>query len=153
MKKPDIDAIDKKILMILQENARTPIKDIANAVFLTSPAVSSRINRLVDDGYILGFHAQINGALLDYHIKAFINLDVSPEDKGEFYPYIKQCPNVVSCSCVTGDYSMLMEVQFPTTCDLDQFINELHRFGKTKTLISFSTSIEHRGIKIDPEEE
>ena len=38
-----LDAIDRKILKILQENARTPIKEIAKEVFLSSPAVSNRI--------------------------------------------------------------------------------------------------------------
>ncbi len=57
---------------------------------LTSPAVSARINRLVEEGYIVGFHAEINPKKLGYHIKAFINLEVQPEDKSEFYPYIEK---------------------------------------------------------------
>lgn len=131
---------------ILQQDARTPIKDIAKEVFLTSPAVSARINRLVEEGYIVGFHAEINPKKLGYHIKAFINLEVQPEDKSEFYPYIEKCPNVIECNCVTGDYSMILEVQFPSTTDLDQFIGELQEFGRTKTLIVFSTNVEHRGV-------
>lgn len=38
-----LDHIDKEIIKILQENARTPLKVIADQVFLSSPAVSSRI--------------------------------------------------------------------------------------------------------------
>ena len=41
-----MDKIDKQILEILQENARTPLKSIAEQVFLSSPAVSSRIDHL-----------------------------------------------------------------------------------------------------------
>lgn len=150
MKNTQLDAIDRKIMEILQADARTPIKEIANDVFLTSPAVSARINRLVEEGYITGFHAEINPELLEYHIKAFINLEVSPKDKKEFYPFIKKCPNVIECNCVTGEYSMLLEVQFHSTTDLDQFVGELQRFGGTKTLIVFSTSVEHRGVPITP---
>lgn len=148
MKKNGLDSIDKKILEILQKDARTPVKDIAREAYLTSPAVSSRIARLVEENYITGFHATINPELLGYHIKAFISLEVSPNDKKEFYPYIKKCPNVIECNCVTGDYSMLLEVQFHNTTDLDQFIGELQTFGRTRTLIVFSTSVEHRGVKI-----
>ena len=43
---------------------------------------------------------------------------------------------------------MLMEVLFPSTDELDQFIGELQRFGRTKTLIVFSTCVEHRGLQI-----
>ena len=42
----DMDTIDRKILTILQQNARTPLKVIAEQVFLSSPAVSARIERL-----------------------------------------------------------------------------------------------------------
>ena len=100
------------------------------------------------EGIITGYQAQINPEALGYHIKAFINLEVAPEDKKEFYPYVKACPNVIECNCVTGDYSMILEVLFRSTVELDQFIGELQRFGRTKTLIVFSTSVEHRGIHV-----
>ena len=41
---------------------------------------------------------------------------------------------------------MLLEVLFPDTVTLDQFIGELQTYGRTRTLIVFSTSVEHRGI-------
>jgi len=148
MKNNGLDNIDKKIIGLLQENARASLKDIAKEVYLSSPAVSARIENLIRSGYIQGFHAYINPEKLGYHIKAFINLEVSPVDKKEFYPFIKKCKNVVECNCVTGDYSMLLEVLFPSTDELDQFIGELQRYGRTKTLIVFSTCVEHRGIQI-----
>lgn len=143
-----LDAIDKSILRILQENARTPVKDIAKEVFLSSPAVSARIERLEKSGILMGYHAQINSMLFGYHIKAFINLEVEPNQKKEFYPFIQAIPNVIECNCVTGDYAMLIEVAFQTTVQLDHFINELQQFGRTKTLIVFSTSVEHRDVPI-----
>ena len=148
-----MDNIDRKILTILQQNARTPLKVIAEQVFLSSPAVSARIERLEAAGYILGYQAQLSCAAMGYQIKAFINLEIEPSQKPEFYPYIEGCPNVMECDCVTGDYSMFIKVCFHTTQELDQFINQLHRFGRTRTQIVFSTPVEHRGIPaIEPEE-
>ena len=119
MKNKELDHVDREILRMLQENARMSLKDIAEAVFLSSPAVSVRIDNMIEAGYIEGFHATVNPVKMGYHIKAFINLEVSPIDKEQFYPYIKACPNVVECNCVTGDYSMLLEVWFPSTHELD----------------------------------
>ena len=148
-----MDNIDRKILTILQQNARTPLKVIAEQVFLSSPAVSARIERLESAGYILGYQAQLSCAAMGYQIKAFINLEIEPSQKPEFYPYIEGCPNVMECDCVTGDYSMFIKVCFHTTQELDQFINQLHRFGRTRTQIVFSTPVGHRGIPaIEPEE-
>lgn len=146
MRKEQLDETDKIILDMLQTNAKTPLKEMANRVYLSTPAVSARIDRMEKEGYITGYHAQINPAALGYHIKAFIHLEVLPEDKKEFYPFVQECRNVIECNCVTGDYSMVLEVLFPGTVELDQFIGELQRFGRTKTLIVFSTSVEHRGI-------
>ena len=148
MKHVILDKIDQTILRILQEIAKTPLKEIANQVYLSTPAVSARIEKMEKEGIITGYQAQINPEALGYHIKAFINLEVAPEDKKEFYPYVKACPNVIECNCVTGDYSMILEVLFRSTVELDQFIGELQRFGRTKTLIVFSTSVEHRGIHV-----
>lgn len=60
MKKNELDHIDFEILKMLQANARIPLKEIAAKVYLSSPAVSARIETLVNKGYIEGFHAQIN---------------------------------------------------------------------------------------------
>ena len=45
-----MDDLDHKILQLLAENARMPVKDIAQRVSLTSPAVSSRIHRRARPG-------------------------------------------------------------------------------------------------------
>jgi Lrp/AsnC family leucine-responsive transcriptional regulator len=146
--KHQLDHIDDQIIKLLHENARTPLKVIASKVFLSSPAVSARIERLEEAGIITGYTAIINPAELGYHIKAFINLEVNPDQKKEFYPDIQSCNNVVECNCVTGEYAMLIKVMFKTTEELDHFISDLQRFGSTKTQIVFSTSVEHRGIPV-----
>ena len=148
MKNDQLDAIDKQIIEILEKDARTPVKDIAQAVFLTAPAVSARINHLVNEKYITGFHASLNPEPMGIFSERLMHLVVVPKDNMEFYPFIKDCPNVIACNCVTGDYSMLLEVQFKSTMELDQFIGELQIYGRTKTLIVFSTYIDHREVSV-----
>lgn len=150
--KHELDAIDRRIVDILQHDARLPVKTIAEKVSLSSPTVSARIERLQRDGVITGYMAVVNPEIFDFRIKAFINLEVEPMQKKEFYPYIAGVPNVVECNCVTGDYSMLMVVYFKTTKELDQFIGQLQHFGRTKTQIVFSTSIERRGLPIEQQD-
>ena len=148
-----MDKIDLKIIELLQKNARFPLKHLAEEVFLSTPAVSSRIEKLQEAGIITGYTANINPIKLGYNIKAFINLVVSPKQKTDFYPFIKSCPNVLECNCVTGKYSMLIKVAYHTTEELDAFINEIQKFGNTETQIVFSTAVEHRGINLSKDEE
>lgn len=142
-----MDHIDKEILQILQENARTSLKTIAEKTFLSSPAVSARIEKLEKDGIITGYQAQIDPVKLGYHIIAFINLNVLPEDKPKFYKYAESIPNILECSCVTGEYSMIMKVAFESTMQLDSFIGQLQKYGKTSTQIVFSTHVGPRGVR------
>lgn len=142
-----MDKIDLKLIELLQKNARYPLKHLAEKVFLSTPAVSSRIEKLEEAGVITGYSAQIDPLKLGYNIKAFINLEMTPKQKPEFYPFIAACPNVLECNCVTGKYSMLIKVAYHTTVELDLFIGELQKFGNTETQIVFSTAVD-RGITI-----
>ena len=91
MKNHELDAVDRTILNILQRNAKCPLKEIAEKVYLSTPAVSARIEKMEKEGYILGYQAQVNPEALGYHIKALINLEVSPEEKNVFYPFVRKC--------------------------------------------------------------
>ena len=145
-----IDYIDCKILQILQENARTTLKDIASQVFLSSPATSARIDKLEKEGFILGYYTKVNREKMGNHIKAFVNVEVANDKKDAFIEYVTDCPNVLECNCVTGIYSMLIKVSFPSTQELDAFIGKIQRFGNTSTQIVFSTPVAHREINVEP---
>lgn len=141
-----MDKIDMAILSLLQKNARISIKDIAKAVFLSSPAVSARIERFERDGVITGYQAQVDPVKMGYYVMAYIDLQMPPSLKQKFYEYIEKVPNVLECCCVTGEYSMHMKTVFHTTSELDKFVTELQHYGNTSTKIVFSTNVLPRGI-------
>ena len=149
-----MDTIVQKIINMLQKNARVSLKELSAACFISSPAIAARINKLEKGGIITGYHTAVNLEKLNYHVKAFIQVQLEPHQKKDFYPYIESIPNVIECNCVTGDYSEVMEVVFETTATLDEFINDIQsRFGKTSTQIVFSTSVEHRGLRLESKDE
>lgn len=141
-----MDKTDKMILHILQQDARKSIKDIAAEVFLSSPSVSARIEKLEKEGIITGYRAEVNMEKLGYYITAFIDVAMEPSLKPKFYKFIEAVPNVLECSCVTGEHTMHMKTAFHTTSDLDEFVMELQHYGQTRTKIVFSTSVKPRGI-------
>lgn len=82
-------------------------------------------------------------------------LPLKPERKvfwGGPYVESRELLSRWAINCVTGDYSMLIETLFETTAQLDHFINELQQFGRTKTQIVFSTSVEQREVPVVMEE-
>ena len=136
-----MDKIDVMLINLLQENARYPLKQLASKV-------SSRIDKLEKQGIIIGYNTAVDMQKLGYHITAFINLELAANQKTEFYPFIRDCPNVLECDCITGKYSMLIKVAFPSTQELDMFIGHLQTFGSTSTQIVFSTPVPRREITV-----
>ncbi|MCG4778346.1 winged helix-turn-helix transcriptional regulator, partial [Eggerthella lenta] len=82
-----MDKIDRQIINMLQENARVSLKELSAACYISSPAIAARINKLEKSGIITGFHNSVNLEKLDYHVKAFVQLQLEPRQKKEFYPY------------------------------------------------------------------
>lgn len=144
--KQQLDSVDRKILHILQKNARTSLKDIASQVYLSSPATSARIDKLEREGYILGYHMCVNKEKLGNRIRAFVNVKLLPGKREAFLELARECNNVIECSCITGEDAMLLEVAYSSTGELESFVSQAQKFGRTQTQIVFSTAIEHREI-------
>ena len=77
-----MDDLDRKILALLAKNARMPVKEIAEKVALTSPAVSSRIHKLETDGIISGYTVMLNRPSDRVYVDALISLSVAPGRAG-----------------------------------------------------------------------
>ena len=130
-----MDSIDLKLITLLQKNARTPLKILANQVFLSSPATAARIEKLEKEGIIGSYSANVDLKKAGFPIIAFIQLDLDPKLKPTFYPFIQSHPHVLECNCITEA--------------LDAFIGELNSFGHTETQIAFSTPQPPRGIGLE----
>ena len=143
-----MDKIDYKLISLLQKNGRAPLKQLAEEVYLSSPATAARIERLEKEGIITGYTAKIDHKKLGYPIVAFVNLELQPSQKPTFYPFVCNHPNVLECNCVTGHYSMMIKVAFESTEMLDTFIGQIQQFGITETQIVFSTAVDRHNIDI-----
>lgn len=147
-----MDSTDRKILALLQKNARMTVKELAERVSLSAPSVAARIQKMEESGVISGYHAVINTEMAGYPIRAFIQVQVKVKRRADFFKHVKRRREVVACHCITGDYDMLIEGVFPRTRDISSFVESLQEFGETKTYIVFSEIIEHRGLQIETDE-
>ena len=139
-----MDTADSTILKLLSQNASTSIKQLAQEAYLSSPAVSSRVERLEKKGVIKGYQAMLDHEALGLHILAFVNIAITPERKAALIEYARGCPNVLECHHVTGSHSLIFKVCFGSTVDLEVFVGRLQTYGKTETQVVFYTPIEPR---------
>lgn len=134
-----MDQIDEKILSLLAENARMPLKKIAEQVFLSPPAVATRIERLERRGVILGYRAVVSPEKLGRRVMAFVHVVIQPEHQSAFASFARKTPEVAACYHVTGPYSMLLQVCCADTAQLDALVTQIQKFGTTQTQVVFST--------------
>ena len=141
-----MDDTDYKILNILQENAKTSIKQISELVHLTPPAVAERIKRLENNDIILGYHARIDHTKLSKSIFAIIGVDVKPELNSKFNHYCKNEPNIIACMRVIGNVNSILHVTVANTTDLKAVIDQLKTYGPTNTNIVLSSIFNFKDI-------
>lgn len=149
----DLDAIDRHILSLLQENCRLPLAKIGDQVGLSAPAVIERVKKLEDSGVITGYHAVLNGRLLGMDITAFIGVSVGhPKAIGAFEKTITTLDGVLECHHVTGRHTLLLKVKTRNTSSLEDLIRRIRSIDgvvQTETMVVLSTSTEHLQLALD----
>ena len=134
-----MDKIDIQIVNLLTDNARIPVKQIADAVGLSSPSVKTRIEKMQKEGIIRGFRTDLDPRFSGFLVTAFISVAVESELRDEFRMFVSRTPNVLECHGITGSYFALLKVLFRSNMELDNFLSELQHFGETNTNIVLST--------------
>ena len=83
---------------------------------------------------------------MGYVVMAFVSLELTPGFEEEFQKKVLESEFILECYNLTGQYGMLMKAVFKGTMELDTFIGEMQRFGKTSTQIVYSTLVEKQNV-------
>ncbi len=147
-----IDEIDLKILRILQKDGRAKLNELAEAVHLTVPSVSDRLNKLESKGYIIGYFAKLNRKAFGNDITVFIHviMDSSKHYKN-LISKVEKIPEILECHAVLGEGSHLLKAVVKNTEALEKLLSEIQTWTgvvATKTTYVLSTVKETFEIKI-----
>jgi Lrp/AsnC family leucine-responsive transcriptional regulator len=138
----EIDSYDRKILSLLQSDARLSFSEIGRRIHLTSPAVAERVRRLEEAQVIQGFTARVNLRALGYSFEALINITVESHEALD--QWADQHPEVLALYATTGEQCALIRVAVIAPEHLQSIILSLGKIGKTQTAIVLSSHFEDR---------
>jgi Lrp/AsnC family transcriptional regulator, leucine-responsive regulatory protein len=145
-----LDAIDLKILYILQNHARSRLADIAEEVELSAPAVMERVKKLEAGGIIKGYQAVVDGKKVGKDITAFIGVSVGNQrDIDKFAGEMLRHQDVLECHHVTGDESFILKVKSANTGSLETLLGDIRSVeGVTRTVtkVVLSTAKESQAL-------
>ena len=124
-----LDAIDHRIITILQNEGRISNLELADRIGLSPTPCSRRIKRLEEEGIITGYGARINPVALGYGIRVLVSVrlaEQSPSDIEMFLAAINRLPEITECLLVTGNLDYVLKVQTKDVEALRNFVlNEL----------------------------
>ena len=143
-----MDELDHKIVQLLAENARMPVKDIAQHVSLTSPAVSSRIHRLEQEGVIAGSTVVLHRPDTPARVEALISVLVDATTRADFLSLVDEEPQVLQCYRVTGSYNFMVKVSCTDIDALEHLLTRMQKLGSTNTQIILNTQLD-RSLLLD----
>lgn len=153
-----LDSLDRRILILLQEDGRATQQEISRTIGLSQPAVAERIRKLEDRGIIQGYVARVDPAKLGKDITAFVGVGIEhPRFFDGFVERVKTLHDVLECHRVAGQDSYLLKIRTENTRSLDKLLVEGLRTipGVTRsfTTIVLSSAKETTHLEPTPEPE
>ena len=125
-----MDAIDRQLLQLLQENCKLSYAELGREVRLSISAVNERLKKLQDAGIILGYVAVVNPRAVGLDVCAFIQVLTSdPASEQAFQDGVQTVREVQECHHVTGEFSYMLKVRARSTASFEALLQE-----KIKTL-------------------
>jgi len=151
-----MDAIDRKILAILQMNGRITNVELAERVGLTAPPCLRRVHHLEKAGYITGYHAQLAAEELGYGIVVFALVSLksqAEEDLRAFEDHVASLPEVRECHMLNGEIDFILKIVAHDLQGFQSFLTSkltpAPNVAGVKTSLTIRTSKDLPGIPID----
>lgn len=141
----DLDQIDQQIIKELQLNAKISMKELAENIHLSSPAVIERVRKLEEQQVIEGYHAHLNFKKIDRPIQAIILFE--SKDCKALATFCHNHPDVLTCYRVAGEISYIVKLATNSVETLEQFIDASMSYGTPSTNIVLSS---HEKKSIEP---
>lgn len=143
-----LDAIDIRILSLLQENSARPIADVADAVGLSTPACYRRIRTLRRSGFIEREVAVVSRRTMGWPLMMLVLVRLESE-RGpaidQLFRTIRGTPEIIEAQYVTGDYDFVLKVVARDMSAFESLMREtLYASGIVK---SYKTLVAMREIK------
>ena len=127
-----LDDKDRQILDLLRADARLPLKTLAAKVGLARSTLRDRLSRLEADRIIRGYHADIVDGGSRVAAYLFIRLKVTPAP--DLIALLKRMPEVRSCTSLTGDIDLLVELAAGSTERVNALRDRISSHGSVADL-------------------
>lgn len=139
-----LDEHDRRIVTALAGDARISVKELAQAIGLSSPSTSERVKRLEERGIIRAFTVDLSPEALGYTLQAIVRIRPLPGKLHVVQQLIADIPEVVECDKVTGDDCFVARLHLRDIGQLDGILDGIADKAETSTAIVKSQPVKRR---------
>ncbi|HKS13129.1 MAG TPA: Lrp/AsnC family transcriptional regulator [Pseudomonas sp.] len=137
-----MDKIDQELIALLRDNARLPVMTLAKKLKVARATVQNRINRLEEQGVIIGYTIRLRSDALEQGVRAITSIGISGHHAAEVKHALRGHPNVVAIHSTNGRWDLMAEVRADTLESFDRAlytIRSIPHIENTETSILLST--------------
>jgi len=139
-----LDEIDRALLRLLAEDARTAVADLAREIGLSAPSTAERLRRLEAQGVVERYTVQIDPRALGYTLQAIVRVKPLPGQLHLVEEEIRRIPEFVECDKVTGDDCFICRLFLRNIEELDVVLSKVGERAETSTAIVKATPVARR---------
>jgi len=139
---PKLDDIDRMILAKLQADGRMTNVELAKQVGISAPPCLRRVRTLEEQGFIQGYHADVNARELGFEVQVFAMVGLVSQAEVDLSAFEERCkgwPLVRECHMLNGA---------PDLRSFQRFLTE--ELTSAENVASVKTSLVIRGAKDEP---
>ncbi|PVA05830.1 Lrp/AsnC family transcriptional regulator [Thalassorhabdomicrobium marinisediminis] len=146
-----LDEIDRMILAQLQADGRMTNVELAKRVGISAPPCLRRVRTLEEQGFIRGYHADVNARELGFEVQVFAMVGLVSQAETDLSAFEQKCkgwPLVRECHMLNGEVDFLLKCVAPDLRTFQNFLTE--QLTSADNVASVKTSLVIRGAKDEP---
>lgn len=146
-----LDPIDRQILAELQADGRMTNVELASRVGISAPPCLRRVRALEEQGYIRGYHADVDPRALGFEVQVFAMVGLQSQAEADLSAFEARCRAwslVRECHMLNGEVDFILKCVAPDLSTFQSFLTE--ELTAAENVASVKTSLVIRGAKAEP---
>ncbi len=144
-----LDDLDRKLLALLQLNARESVSQLARHLEVARTTVLARLEKLENSGVIAGYSVVLGHDVSNEYLYASVGISLQPKSGARVFRALQLMPEVHTLWSVSGEYDYLAILCVPTAHQLDQLLDNiglLDGVNHTRTSIILAKKIDRHPV-------
>lgn len=146
-----LDETDRHILAELQADGRMTNVELASRVGISAPPCLRRVRTLEEQGFISGYHADIDARSLGFEVSVFASVRLNSQAESDLSAFEDRCrawPLVRECHMLNGEIDFILKCVSPDLSTFQSFLTS--ELLKAPNVANVKTSLVIRCAKDDP---